>query len=221
MVEDRAMSPQAREAVRIQLEGNFEVVEALAARWQAAAKELEADSKLEGMGWYGLSGADAEGAGAVAELERRAPGHPLLTQLADARRRVATALLRHTAAVGLELQGTDARELLNELRPRHPIDRVQVSMVGPKPRAFTRDVVSLAISLLMFVLIVFPWHADWEHVLWAVFILATSASSAWNLVRRPRTEAPGPYDLVVAGRSIRLPSQGGFEALTLVTWSGS
>lgn len=213
------MSTQTREAVRIQLEGSLEIVEALVARWQAAASEFEVDSKLAGTGWYGLTEADGAGAHAVAELERRAVDHPLLSQLADARARVERALRQHTAAIGLALEGDDARALLNDLRTKHPIDTVQVSMLAPASRSLTRVAMAAAIGLAIFVSGLARWHTDWQHLLWATFVLTVLVVSSRQALRKPQPQVPRDQTVVVAGRSIRLPGHDRFEELTSVTWS--
>lgn len=104
---------------------------------------------LESVSWHGLPEADAEAAHAVAQVEAKAGGAEVLTQLALAREAVVAAVRKHTSALGLVTQGNDARVLLLELRTAQPIERVEVAVVQPKSGLATWQAVGWALVMLV------------------------------------------------------------------------
>lgn len=215
------MKTQPTEAIRIQLEGDLEVVEALAARWHAVAGEFEADVKLEGTSWYGLAEEDAAAAHAVAELERRAGEHPLLTQLRADRERVLVALRRHAATLGLSLGGTDACTVLNDLKTKQPLTTMHFKLLVPRSRLLTSQAASFAFVLFISGISSLTWDFDWQHLTWAAATIGIIGYMARKLRNSPPVRTPRDQSLTIAGDSLRLPGLPSFDRLTSVRWSRS
>lgn len=205
------------QALRIQLEGNLELVEALLAQWQLAARTLAADSLLESVSWHGLPEADAEAAHAVAQVEARAGGAEVLTQLASAREAVVTAVLTHTAALGLVTHRSDARSLLIDLRATQPIERVQVAVLVPRSRLVTRQGFSLAATLAILVGLFQTAQSAWERVVITGLLAIDLLAFWWMLKRLPQPTTRRVETLLVAHQALRLADHH-FEKLTNASW---
>ncbi len=177
------------ESIRIQLEGQLELLEAAVDRWRLAADALASEDWQSDARWLAVAERDDALESAMIALEGKSPDSPLLQSLRETRKRAEAFAIAHMKTLRIEVPPSTASagSVLNKLKRERPQPALEWS--APPP-------LSLVVLLSVAVFALFLWASlafahegvEWLAALFNLIAVGASGVIGWFFAKfvRPR-----------------------------------